>query len=570
MMKRIGCMGMVLVMLAMLLVPSLTVMAASPVTATYSLALSRISGPPSSEFTVTLSMQLSEAAVLSGMHFAFEFDESRFTYKNGTATMKHSHLEDAAVYYNEDGKVSVIWTSEDKIKMPKSFEVMSLQFKVDADAATGDADIVATMLDLYSSSTSAGQLNITSLNYAPSTGVSFKVTELDTAVRDVINLINAIGPVTYSQESNEKISQAETAYTTLGYEQKALVSNYETLTTARATYDRLKEEALAAEALEKEVSQFKEDHKDALELSTDIINNSTDKAGLLEAVDNALEAYKNLSLLAQSELFSVKSNLQSYKTLLEKLIADAEEAAKQEQYQNEAQEFIDTFLNDHVYTLTLTPETVRSYDEEIVNKAWTAYDTMKDLPDVGIYIQEGLIEEAALLGALKEKIAKLKAEENPELSEEILAAEDWKTRFSSVLALDPEALTYEDVFDVKLAKAILDLQDEKVLALLTEEAAILEVLYEKALTIEPEQVIVDNIITDYVEVEKLVEVEVEKVVDKYQPLGGIFNLGIKNRQVGPFIWILLILNLLSAMFFIVSRIFWNLLVKKGGQANENK
>ena len=55
--------------------------------------------------------------------------------------------------------------------------------------------------------------------------------------REVIRLINAIGTVT--RESKEAIEAAEEAYAALTAEQKDEVSNYQTLTAARRTYDTL-------------------------------------------------------------------------------------------------------------------------------------------------------------------------------------------------------------------------------------------------------------------------------------------------------------------------------------------
>ena len=60
-------------------------------------------------------------------------------------------------------------------------------------------------------------------------------------VSNVQNLINAIGEVTL--ESLGKIEAAEVAYKNLADERKPYVDNYQKLTDARATYDKLKEEA---------------------------------------------------------------------------------------------------------------------------------------------------------------------------------------------------------------------------------------------------------------------------------------------------------------------------------------
>lgn len=63
-------------------------------------------------------------------------------------------------------------------------------------------------------------------------------TDADAAVA-VINLINAIGEVEYSTECNAKIQAALNAYNALTEAQKALVTNYDILTEAQATYKGL-------------------------------------------------------------------------------------------------------------------------------------------------------------------------------------------------------------------------------------------------------------------------------------------------------------------------------------------
>ena len=73
------------------------------------------------------------------------------------------------------------------------------------------------------------------------------VTDQDIA-NYVIEKINAIGTVSYTNESKSLIDTARTAYDGLTDAQKALVTNYATLTDAEAEYERLKGEAEQAAA----------------------------------------------------------------------------------------------------------------------------------------------------------------------------------------------------------------------------------------------------------------------------------------------------------------------------------
>jgi len=65
----------------------------------------------------------------------------------------------------------------------------------------------------------------------------------ETAVADVINLINNIGTIEYTAESKAKIDAARAAYDALDENQKASVSNLEVLTQAEATYAQKEAEA---------------------------------------------------------------------------------------------------------------------------------------------------------------------------------------------------------------------------------------------------------------------------------------------------------------------------------------
>jgi hypothetical protein len=65
-------------------------------------------------------------------------------------------------------------------------------------------------------------------------------TKRDAAIDHVEDLINAIGTVAYP-DSKEALDAARAAYNALLEEDKANVSNYETLTTAETTYDNLKQ-----------------------------------------------------------------------------------------------------------------------------------------------------------------------------------------------------------------------------------------------------------------------------------------------------------------------------------------
>ena len=75
------------------------------------------------------------------------------------------------------------------------------------------------------------------------------------AAAAVIAKINAIGTVAYTEASKSLIDTARTAYDALTNDQKTLVTNYETLTTAESSYSELKtvadNQAAAADVIAK-------------------------------------------------------------------------------------------------------------------------------------------------------------------------------------------------------------------------------------------------------------------------------------------------------------------------------
>ena len=85
-------------------------------------------------------------------------------------------------------------------------------------------------------------------NYTVSGTATFTITK--EAIDAVINLINDIGEVEYTEEGKTKIDAARTAYDALNDAQQKLVTNSATLTAAETTYAELKAEAEAQAAAE--------------------------------------------------------------------------------------------------------------------------------------------------------------------------------------------------------------------------------------------------------------------------------------------------------------------------------
>lgn len=125
----------------------------------------------------------------------------------------------------------------DKAEQAKIDNVIAL-IDIIGDVTENSKDDIETAEAAYAALTDAQKARVT--NYATLTAARAaydKIIADNKSVADVIKAIDAIGEVT--KESGEAIEKAEALYNALSDELKAKVTNYETLTTARATFDKL-------------------------------------------------------------------------------------------------------------------------------------------------------------------------------------------------------------------------------------------------------------------------------------------------------------------------------------------
>ena len=135
--------------------------------------------------------------------------------------------------------------------------------KINAIGTVAYSDKSKTKIDAarsaYDALTSDQKTLVT--NYSTLTTAESSYSELKTAAdnqaaaADVIAKINAIGTVAYTDACKELIDDARTAYDALTSDQKVLVTNYSTLTTAESSYSELKtaadNQAAAADVIAK-------------------------------------------------------------------------------------------------------------------------------------------------------------------------------------------------------------------------------------------------------------------------------------------------------------------------------
>lgn len=146
-------------------------------------------------------------------------------------------------------------------------------------------------------------------------------------IQDVIDKITAIGEVAYTEECKALIDTARASYDALSDEQKAEVTNLETLTAAETAYAALKEEADKKAAEEKAIADA--EAAKAVEEIIDAIGEVAYTEECKAKIDAALEAYAALTadqqiLVTNFETLSkANEDYNALKSAEEKKIADA-------------------------------------------------------------------------------------------------------------------------------------------------------------------------------------------------------------------------------------------------------
>ena len=194
--------------------------------------------------------------------------------------------------------------------------------KIDAasnayEALTADQKALVTNLDVL---TTAQQ------TYDNLKAAAEKLAADKAAANKVINKINAIGTVEYTEACKKKIDAASTAYNALTADQKALVTNLDVLTTAQQTYETLKAaaEKLAADkaAANKVINKIKAigtvEYTDACKKKIDAASTAY----------NALTADQKVLVTNLDVLTTAQQTYDNLKAAAEKLAADKAAANK--------------------------------------------------------------------------------------------------------------------------------------------------------------------------------------------------------------------------------------------------
>ena len=210
----------------------------------------------------------------------------------------------------------------------------------------------------------------------------------------VINKINAIGKVEYTDACKDKIHDASTAYEALTEDQKTLVTNLDVLTTAKQTYDALKAAAdkFAAD----------KDKADAVIAKINAIGKVEYTYACKDKIDEANNAYNALTadqkaLVTNLDvLTTAKQTYDILKAAADKLAADK---AAFDKYKSEIIAIIESLLKED------DSDAVK----EIINKAISEIEALKY--EDAISLDDNKAKINSFVNSVDEAVEKQRAED---------------------------------------------------------------------------------------------------------------------------------------------------------------
>ena len=505
------------------------------------------------EITIAITLKSNSDVKLCGFDFKIKYNNALINYVSNSL---RSDKFAGATCYNKDGAITCVWGSAENITVQPG-EIFVLNFKA-VDTYNIPTDITLDFGDIYAISNNGGSLNFETV-YSATEGSAIATVspnlQSDAAVTTVIEQINNLGEVEYTEEYKAKLDAALNNYSKLSSSQKKKVINYQTLVNKYNEYNDFANDNSSPEAVE-----FLKTHAKALELRTSTV--TVDDEAIVTA---AIKDWEQLPVSAQLELTRERLLLKALDNAIYVLNAPNREQAEKEALIAAAKEEIALFKKNNAWQLELTVDKVLSGHRTGLATTKSELDTLELLNDLAFEMlkEDGTV---TLVNALYNKANELYAIENPEDIEFITEADEFRSKFGYVLGLDPNELTYDDVADINMAYMVYNFLDGKTQGYLTKEIKVLEELLSKAEQLSPEEA---EVITD-------TEIKTETVTEVVKETETVYKnitdttaydtiMGAHSRS--KIIKILLILDIAMILLAAAAKIvFWYL--KREKEINE--
>lgn len=207
---------------------------------------------------------------ISGLEMSVSFPASALEFKD----IKSEKLETEDIFTSaKGGTVQVIWNSPNSQTFAEGDAILSFNFRVLPTANINTTNTITMRVKTAYSSTVVGGKLVSTDFKIPSATASGTISIVSNAFADsVIDLINNIGTVEYTEECLAKINAAMDAYALLSPSEKGMVTNAEVLTEAIAAYQDAYEQANNPNAdNDAKINEFKTKYAGVLGLTGDTI-----------------------------------------------------------------------------------------------------------------------------------------------------------------------------------------------------------------------------------------------------------------------------------------------------------
>ena len=410
----------------------------------FSVTQTDISG---SKVTLTVSVDTTVYNV-SGLMFYLKYDTDKVAFENKSIKILQSSIKAEDVNKGNAKNGKIYFTYVGSVSSPvaiKKGNIASFEFTV-LSAEAEQIPIELCIEDFYNK-------KLKQIEVSSKTVQGFIQSDGNAAAK-VINLINQIGNVTYP-DSNAKILAARKAYNQLSAAEKQAVSNADVLNEAEAVYNRLRIEALNADAKAK-AQEFKEKHSEILSKKPayegDGALTLSDEALITAAQDDYNSYPASVKAMLNKEI-NYLYKLKKYFSILESI--------------EQAKDTLKAFNENFAYYLETDINSITSSDLTGLGQAKQMLDNMAStFEDIGEWVEKNTGRIREIINKMYEKALFLSEYENADSTKEYLSFMD---EYGKWLTAAENDITKDDQLSLGLAKQAYELMSKEAQALAGEK-----------------------------------------------------------------------------------------------------